>query len=124
MAAPCTFAGMKRSFADILQDLDGERARKLARKLPEWAAAGAEIPSALSLEQCSSSATARYKSCLASRSGQLPPETSFGPHRCASLAVPPLTMPRVARFPGAVAASGEGAFAAATPAKPWPPVAS
>ena len=57
---------MKRSFADILQDLDGERARKLARKLPEWAAAGAEIPSALSLEQCSSSATARFKSTLIS----------------------------------------------------------
>ena len=34
---------------------------------------------------------------------ELPPETSFGPHRCASLAVPPLTMPRVARFLGAVA---------------------
>ena len=34
--------------------------------------------------------------------GQLPPETSdcVGPHRCASLAVPPLTMPRVARFSG------------------------
>ena len=56
---------MKRSFADILTGLDGERARKVARKLPEWAAAGAEIPSALSLEQCSSSATARYKACLA-----------------------------------------------------------
>ena len=67
---------MKRSFADILAGLDGERARKVARKLPEWAAAGAEIPSALSLEQCSSAATARYKACLASRSGQLPPETS------------------------------------------------
>ena len=35
--------------------------------------------------------------------GSQPPETSFGPHRCASLAVPPLTMPRVARFPGAAA---------------------
>ena len=35
----------------------------------------------------------------------LPPETSFGPHRCAPLAVPPLTKPRVARFPGAAAAS-------------------
>ena len=32
---------------------------------------------------------------------ELPPETSFGPHR---FAVPPLTMPRVARFPGAVVA--------------------
>ena len=39
-----------------------------------------------------------------SPSGQLPPETSFGPHRCAPLAVPPLTMPRVAGFPGAVSA--------------------
>ena len=95
---------MKRSFADILAGLDGERARKVARKLPEWAAAGAEIPSALSLEQCSSAATARYKACLAARSGQLPPETSFGPHRCASLAVPPLNVPRVAVFPEAVAA--------------------
>ena len=52
---------MKRSFADILQDLDGDRARKTARKLPEWAAAGAEIPGALALEQCSSAATAAYK---------------------------------------------------------------
>ena len=43
-------------------------------------------------------------SLLSSTPGdELPPETSFGPHRCASLAVPPLTMPRVARFPGAVA---------------------
>ena len=56
---------MKRSFADILQGLDGDRARKVAGKLPEWAAAGAEIPSALSLEQCSSTATAFYKSSVA-----------------------------------------------------------
>ena len=35
--------------------------------------------------------------------GSLPPETSryARPHHCASLAVPPLTMPRVARFPEA-----------------------
>ena len=59
------FVQMKRSFADILAGLDGDRAHKLARKLPEWAAAGAEIPSALSLEQCSSSLTARYKADLA-----------------------------------------------------------
>ncbi len=45
-----------------------------------------------------------FRKLACTRSGQLPPETSFGPHRCASLAVPPLTMPRVARFPGAVAA--------------------
>ena len=56
---------MKRSFADILQDLDGDRARKVARKLPEWAAVDAEIPTALALEQCSSSATAGYKARLA-----------------------------------------------------------
>lgn len=55
---------MKRSFADILQDLEGERARKLARKLPDWAAAGAEIPGALALEQCSSQAAAAYKAEL------------------------------------------------------------
>ena len=34
------------------------------------------------------------------RSSQLSPETSFGPHRCASLAVPPLTEPRVATVSG------------------------
>ena len=56
---------MKRSFADILSSLDEGRAQKVARKLPAWAAAGTEIPSALALEQCSSSATADYKSLLA-----------------------------------------------------------
>ena len=40
--------------------------------------------------------------------GSQPLETSFGPHRCASLAVPPLTMPRVARFPEAASASAAG----------------
>ena len=43
-------------------------------------------------------------SSCASLPGSQPPGTSFGPHRCASLAVPPLPMPRVARFPGAAAA--------------------
>ena len=56
---------MKRSFADILSSLDEGRAQKVARKLPAWAAAGIEIPSALALEQCSSSATASYKASLA-----------------------------------------------------------
>ena len=36
-------------------------------------------------------------------SGSSPLETSFGPHRCASLAVPPLNVPRVAVFPGRTA---------------------
>ena len=35
--------------------------------------------------------------------GGQPPETSFGPHRCASLAVPPLNVPRVAVFSGGTA---------------------
>ena len=61
---------MKRSFADILQGLDSDRAQKVARKLPAWAAVdGLEIPSALSLEQCSSSATAAYKANLAVSGG-------------------------------------------------------
>jgi len=104
------FVQMKRSFADILAGLDGDRAHKLARKLPEWAAAGAGIPSALSLEQCSSSLTARYKAeliaNLAPRSGQLPPETSgcAGPLPSGDGPLP-LTMPRVARFPEAVPAA-------------------
>ena len=44
-----------------------------------------------------------FFSCL--QSGSSPLETSgcAGPHRCASLAVPPLTVPRVARFPRATA---------------------
>ena len=56
---------MKRSFADILSSLDEGRAQKVARKLPAWAAVDLEIPSALALEQCSSSATAEYKAELA-----------------------------------------------------------
>ena len=100
---------MKRSFADILAGLDGERAGKVARKLPEWAAVdGIEIPSALALEQCSSSVTARFKAGLAAstlRSGQLPLKTSdcVGPLPSDDGPLP-LTVPRVARFSGAVAA--------------------
>ena len=76
---------MKQSFADILQGLDADRAQKVARKLPDWAAVDAErraagldaleFPSALSLEQCSSTASALYKCALAVRTSscQLPP---------------------------------------------------
>ena len=66
---------MKRSFADILQGLDTDRAQKVTRKLPAWVAVDAErraagldaleFPSALSLEQCSSTAAALYKAGLA-----------------------------------------------------------
>ena len=65
---------MKRSFADILQGLDTDRAQKVTRKLPAWAAVDAErraagldaleFPSALSLEQCSSTGAALYKAGL------------------------------------------------------------
>jgi Protein-L-isoaspartate carboxylmethyltransferase len=67
-----TFAGMKRNFSDIMAGLDSERAQKVARKLPDWAAVdGLEIPSALSLEQCSSSATAFYKAGQAAAAANL-----------------------------------------------------
>ena len=72
---------MKRSFADIMAGLDSERAQKVARKLPAWAAVDAdrraagldslEFPSALSLEQCSSSATALYKAGQAAAAANL-----------------------------------------------------
>ena len=53
---------MKKSFADILSGIDERRDKKIAAKLPEWAAAGSlQIPSSLALEQCSSTATALYK---------------------------------------------------------------
>lgn len=56
---------MKKSFADILNGLDERRDKKLAAKLPEWAAvSGLQIPSSLALEQCSSTATALYKAKL------------------------------------------------------------
>ena len=59
---------MKKSFADILQDFDSVQKRKLATKIPEWAdTEGLQTVSSLALEQCSSSATARYKASLAAR---------------------------------------------------------
>ena len=65
-----------------------------------------DLPSLLSAARAAgaiaSSATA------ASLHVSQPPETSFGPHR---VAVPPLTMPRVARFPEAAAASAPPAIA-------------
>lgn len=55
----------KKGFAGILESLDGERQRRIARKLPAWAGVEVRVPSALALEQCSSSATAAYKLRLA-----------------------------------------------------------
>lgn len=56
---------MKKSFADILTDIGGERDKKVRKKIPAWL--GAEIPSKLSLEQCSSQDTADYKRSLLER---------------------------------------------------------
>ena len=48
---------------------------------------------------------AGISACSAPLHGGSGLKTSFGPHRCASLAVPPLTLPRVARFSDPTAAS-------------------
>lgn len=55
---------MKKSFADILSDMDSAQGKKMAAKLPSWAAARCSVPSRLALEQCSSEAAARYKAGL------------------------------------------------------------
>lgn len=56
---------MKMSFAEILQQVENRRSLKLQDKLPSWAAVpGLALPSDLSLEQCSSEATAKYKASL------------------------------------------------------------
>lgn len=56
---------MKQSFAEILQQVESRRSRKLQEKLPLWAEVpGLTLPSDLCLEQCSSEATARFKAGL------------------------------------------------------------
>lgn len=56
----------KKSFADILSDISGSDLARMRRKVPEWADTGGLVfPTGLSMEQCSSSATARYKASLA-----------------------------------------------------------
>ena len=47
--------------------MDDARRRKLERKIPAWAGTDIEVPSGLNLEQCSSTATARYKAAVALR---------------------------------------------------------
>ncbi len=56
---------MKKSFAEILTGLDEGTGKKVKRKIPDWE--GAVIPSALSLEQCSSQTAAEYKCRLLKR---------------------------------------------------------
>ena len=58
----------KSSFADILAGVEADRTKRIAKKLPDWAGVeGLSVPSKLALEQCSSSAAARYKAELALR---------------------------------------------------------
>jgi len=54
----------KVSFAQILQKMDDSLYSKVLEKVPEWAGFELNFPSKLSAEQCSSSATARYKASL------------------------------------------------------------
>ena len=56
---------MGKTFAEILRQMHADSSRKLEEKVPEWAGTDILIPSSLNLEQCSSSATARYKANLA-----------------------------------------------------------
>ena len=59
---------MKRSFADILNDISVSDLARMKKKVPEWSAfEGLSFPSGLSMEQCSSSVTALYKSRLCLR---------------------------------------------------------
>lgn len=63
---------MKKSFADILSGIDDKQAKKLSAKLPEWASTdGIVVPTSLALEQCSSTATALYKSSLIDKTGTI-----------------------------------------------------
>lgn len=59
---------MKKSFADILKGVSDQQSKKVAAKLPEWAGTeGLVFPSALCLEQCSSTAAALYKAGILAR---------------------------------------------------------
>lgn len=48
----------------MLKDLEKTRSSKVFAKVPEWSGAALRFPSNLSTEQCSSSATARFKAAL------------------------------------------------------------
>ena len=56
------------SFKDILNGIEADSSARMGRKVPEWSGVeGLSFPTRLSMEQCSSSVTARYKAELASR---------------------------------------------------------
>ena len=61
--------GTRKSFADIVRETDEDLRQRLQAKVPEWAGVLPELqlPARLNVEQCSSSAAARYKAELAAR---------------------------------------------------------
>ncbi len=57
---------MKKSFADILAEKERDNLGRIVSKVPEWEGiSGLTFPTSLSIQQCSSSVTARYKAALA-----------------------------------------------------------
>ena len=61
--------GTRKSFADIVRETEEDLRQRLQAKVPEWAGVLPELqlPARLNVEQCSSSAAARYKAELAAR---------------------------------------------------------
>lgn len=61
--------GTRKSFADIVRETEGDLRQRLQAKVPEWTDAlpDLSLPARLNVEQCSSSAAARYKASLAQR---------------------------------------------------------
>lgn len=56
------------TFKEILDGIDADALARMRRKIPEWdGVEGLVFPTRLSMEQCSSSATALYKAALISR---------------------------------------------------------
>lgn len=65
------------TFKEILDGIDAEALARMRRKVPEWTdVEGLRFPTRLSMEQCSSSATAGYKASLVSTVMQKRKETA------------------------------------------------
>ena len=60
---------MKKSFADIIRQTEGDLRQRFLSKVPEWEGvlARLQLPARLNVEQCSSSPAARYKAGVAER---------------------------------------------------------
>lgn len=62
---------MKKSFADILSEVESGSRAKAAEKIPQWAGAELNYPTSLCLEQCSSAAAALHKAALMPAGGRV-----------------------------------------------------